>query len=147
MNKRLEEMLAGYVDGELTYEQRIAFELELATNPELRAELDSFNRLKEVTSMVQYADLPEEVWENYWQNLYRKTERGFGWIIMSLGIIVLACFGLYHAFYELYLDPTAPLWVKIGLTAVTIGGVVLLVSYGRERLFAYKRERYREVNR
>ena len=147
MNERLREMLAGYVDGELSDEQREAFERELAASAELRAELEGFRKLKEVTGMVKYADLPEEVWENYWQSLYRKTERGVGWILLSIGAIVLACFGLYHGFYNLYIDPNAPLWVKIGLTVLCVGAIILLVSYGRERLFAYNRERYREVNR
>ena len=147
MNERLREMLAGYVDGELTDEQREAFERELAANPDLRAELEQFRKLKEVTGMVKYADLPEEVWDNYWQSLYRKTERGFGWILLSLGAIILACFGLYHAFYNLYIDSAVPLWVKIGVTALSVGAVILLVSFCRERLFAYNRERYREVNR
>ncbi len=147
MNERLREMLAGYVDGELSDEQREAFEKELTNDDALRAELEEFRKLKEVTGMVQYADLPEEVWENYWHSIYRKTERGFGWILMSFGAIILSCFGLYHVFYELYIDPAVPLWVKIGLTTLTVGAVVLLVSIGRERLFAYNRERYREVNR
>jgi len=147
MDERLREMLAGYVDGELTDKQREAFEKELATNAELRADLEEFKRLNEVTGMAKYADLPEEVWENYWQSLYRKTERGFGWILFSIGAIVLACFGLYHAFYEMYVDPSVPLWMKIGVSTLTVGAVILLVSYCRERLFAYNRERYREVNR
>ncbi|MEW5994814.1 MAG: zf-HC2 domain-containing protein, partial [Candidatus Zixiibacteriota bacterium] len=57
------KLLAGYVDGELTDEERAAFERELQSNAELRAELEEFRKLKEVTGMVRYADLPDEVWE------------------------------------------------------------------------------------
>jgi len=147
MDKRIQELLAGYVDGELSQEQRTEFEEALATSAELREELEEFRRLKEVTGMVQYADLPDEVWESYWQNLYRKTERGIGWILLSLGAIVMLCFGLYEVFSTLYTDPEAPLWLKIGLSALGVGSAFLLVSYGRERLFAYHRDRYKEVIR
>lgn len=147
MNKHLREMLAGYVDGELSAEDKAAFEAELLINAELRAELEAFKKLQKMTSLVQYADLPPEVWESYWQNLYRKTERGLGWILYSLGFIILAGFGGYEIFSELYSDPEAPLWLKIGLSALAGGSIFLLASFGRERIFAYNRERYREVDR
>ncbi len=67
---------------------------DLAANPELQAELEEFRRLKKVTDMMHYADLPDEVWENYWQSLYRKLERGIGWIFLSVGAMVLLGFGL-----------------------------------------------------
>ncbi|RKX24176.1 MAG: hypothetical protein DRP45_08785 [Candidatus Zixiibacteriota bacterium] len=145
MDNRLRQLLAGYVDGELSPDELARFEKELAVNPELLAELKEFKKLKEVTGTMKYADLPDEVWESYWASIYRKTERGIGWILMSLGAIVLLCFGVYEGFSELYLNPDCPLWLKVGLTAVAGGAVFLLVSYGRERIFAYNRERYREV--
>lgn len=147
MDEHLREMLAGYVDDELSDEQKKAFEKELANNAELRAELDKFTKLKEVTGMVQYADLPLAVWESYWSSLYRKLERGVGWILFSVGAVILLLFGLYVGLRGLYIDPNVSLWVKIGVTGVGAGLVFLLVSFVRERLFAYRRERYREVMR
>lgn len=144
---QIRELLAGYVDNELSEEEKAAVDRALAEDAELRAELEEFRNLKTVTGMAQYADLPLEVWETYWQSLYRKIERGFGWILLSLGAILLLGFGLYHAFEQMYLDPELPLWVKIGVTGVAGGSVVLLVSYGRQRYFAHKRDRYRRVLR
>ena len=147
MVRDIRELLAGYVDGELTDEQRQAVEEELAKNPALRAELEEFRSLKEVTGMVRYADLPDEVWENYWHSLYRKLERGIGWILLSIGTIVLLGYGLCQVFIGLYLDPEVPVWIKIGVTGIAGGLVFLLVSYARERLFAYRRDRYKEVTK
>lgn len=147
MDKHLRELLAGYVDGELSDEERRAFEAALVTDPELKRELEEFKKLKEVTGLMTYADLPEEVWENYWHSLYRKLERGFGWIFLSIGAIIILFFGGLTALYEIYTDPGVSLWVKFGLAALILGVVTLLVSFIRERLFAYNRERYREVKR
>jgi hypothetical protein len=147
MDKHLRELLAGYVDGELSDEERREFETALLTDPELRRELEEFKKLKEVTGLMSYADLPEEVWENYWHALYRKLERGFGWIFLSLGAIILLFFGGISALYQIYTDTGVSLWVKVGLAALILGVVTLLVSFVRERLFAYNRERYREVKR
>lgn len=147
MTDELHRLLAGYVDGELTDEERRRFEDELSRSPELRAELEEFHKLQKVTGMMQYADLPLEVWETYWQSLYRKLERGVGWIVMSVSAILLLCFGAFEFFSALWLGPEVPLWAKVGVSGVTVGAIILLVSYGRERLFAYKRDRYREVER
>ncbi|MBU8934836.1 MAG: zf-HC2 domain-containing protein [candidate division Zixibacteria bacterium] len=145
MTNDIRKLLAGYVDGELTNEEKMAVEQALAESPELQTELEEFRKLKEVTGMAQYADLPDEVWETYWESIYKKLERGIGWIFFSVGAIVLLGFGLYEVFSQLYLDPDAPLWTKIGLTALAVGSAVLLVSFGRERWFAYKRDRYGKV--
>ena len=147
MDENARRLLAGYVDGELTDEERQEFERALEQDEELKRELQEFRSLKEATNQMKYADLPEEVWERYWESIYRKSERGLGWILMSVGAIVLLLFGTYEVFRGLYSDPEAPLWLKIGLTAGAAGTIVLLVSFVRERLFAYKRERYREVQR
>ena len=147
MSKELREMLAGYIDGELSDNDRLAFEEELKVNQELRAEMEEFMKLKEVTGIMTYADLPDEVWENYWQSLYKKTERSLGWIFFSIGAIVLVFAGLFQIMTELYSDPTVPLFIKTAVTILLLGAVILLVSFSRERLFAYKRDRYKEVNK
>ena len=51
-----------------------------------------------------------------------------------------------EAFSGLYADPQAPRWMQVGLTALCGGAIFLLVSFVRERLFAFKRDRYREVD-
>ena len=147
MSRDKRELLAGYVDGELPEEERLAFEEELKNNPELKAELEEFMNLKDITGIMKYADLPDEVWDNYWQSLYKKLERGFGWLFFSAGAIVLICFGLFKFFEELYIDPSVSMILKTGVTALSVGVVILLVSLTRERLFAYKHDRYKEVNK
>ncbi len=147
MDERKRELLTGYVDNELTDEQRLVFESELVDDPELQAELEEFRKLKEVTGMARYADLPDEVWEGYWQSIYRKLERGFGWVFFSIGAIIMLCLGAYSFVAEFLFDPSIPLFPKLGLSAVLIGLIILLVSYGRERIFAYRRDRYSEVKK
>ena len=147
MDERYRELLAGYVDGELTAEEKLEFERELSHSAELREELQEFRQLKEVTDIMRFADIPPQVWDSYWESLYRKSERGLGWIFFSVGALLVLGFGLYHAFYGLFTDPNAPLWLQIGLPMATLGAGILLVSFARERIFARKRERYTEIER
>lgn len=140
-------MLAGYIDGELTPEERADVEQHLRSCDECKKELEAFQKLKEVTGAMRYADIPEHVWENYWHGLYRRLELGLGWILLSIGVVLLLGFGLFCLIKDFFLAPAEPLLVKIGVGAGGLGLIVLLVSIIRERLFAYRHDRYKEIQR
>jgi hypothetical protein len=140
-------MLSGYIDGELNVEEKSELEKHLQSCEECRKELDIFRRLKEVTGAMKYADVPDYVWDNYWRGIYRRLELGIGWILLSIGVILLLGFGLYCLVKDFFLNPGEPLILKIAVAAGGLGLIVLLVSAGRERLFAYRRDRYREIEK
>lgn len=145
MDERWHKLLTGYLDDELSEAERAEFEQELQRNPELRDELEQFTKLKRVTDSVKYADLPDAVWETYWSSLYKKTERGLGWILFSASAAILACYGVIQMLSTLYADSRISWIVKIGVTGLLCGLIVLTISVIRERIFAYKNDRYREV--
>ena len=143
----IREFLAGYQDGELEAGQHEAVERHLAECEACRRELARLEKVKEVTGKVQYNDLPLEVWDRYWHDLYRRIERGLGWIFMSIGAIILVALGLFHLLREFFFNPLVPILAKLGVGGLLLGGIFLLTSLIRERLFAYRRDRYREVQR
>lgn len=145
MNYNKREMLAGYVDGELTDDERLEFERALSNDSELRVELEEMMKLMNITGNIKYADLPDEVWDNYWSSMYKKFERGVGWIFFSVGAIFLLCYGIFQLFSELFLNPEISIFVKLAVAVFSIGAVTIFVSMTRERFFARKRERYTEV--
>ncbi len=145
MDERWQKLLAGYLDDELDEAERRELDAELLRNPELRAELEQFRKLKRVTDSVRYADLPDAVWETYWSSLYRKMERGLGWLLFSASAAILACYGVIQMLSTLYTDSRISWIVKIGVTGLLFGLIVLVVSLIRERIFAYRNDRYREV--
>lgn len=143
----IRELLAGYQDGELDPTQEEMVREHLSECEQCRAELARLDKVKEVTGKVQYKDLPLEVWEGYWQNLYRRVERGLGWILVSIGSIIMAGVGIWYLLQRYFLNPEVGLFNKIGVGALLVGGIFLIVSVVREQLFAYTRDRYREVRR
>ena len=88
---------------------------------------------------------PKETWEVYWTSVYNRMERGIGWIFISIGAMILLFFGGYLLVEAIIQDPEIPALLKVGILAAMVGAAVLLVSFGRERLFVDKRERYKEV--
>ncbi|MGB7061958.1 MAG: zf-HC2 domain-containing protein [Candidatus Zixiibacteriota bacterium] len=139
--------LMSYLDGEIEPEKRSEIERHLTECPNCREEYQAFVKLKQETDKMRLADLSDELWRSYWKGIYRRVERGAGWIFLSIGAIILLSFGAYQFFRELLADPNISLIVKAGLSTGALGAIILLISIIRERLFLQKTERYKEVER
>jgi len=139
--------LMAYLDGEIEQEKKGEIEKHLSECESCRKEYQSFVKLKEVTNKMRFADLSDELWAGYWKRIYRRIERGTGWILLSIGAIILLSFGVYQFFKEFLLDPYVSLIVKVGVSIFALGAIILLVSIIRERLFLFKTERYGEVEK
>ncbi len=145
---RFKALLMGQIDGELAPGERKELEEHLAGCPECRRELEEFRKLKEVTDMVRFEEPEDRVWEHYWGGIYNRLERGLGWILASVGAILLLAFGAFRLIETLLTDPTVSLVLKLAVSALLLGVVVLVVSLVRERVFGLKHDRYsREVKR
>lgn len=145
--ERARRLIMASIDGELASGERDELERLLDAHPTLRTEWARLQRLKEVTEAMALRPAPEEVWSDYWASVYSRLERGIGWILFSLGAIVLLSYGAWTGVKELVADATMPWFIKVSLLAVTIGTVVLLVSVVREKVFVGRRERYKDVER
>jgi hypothetical protein len=147
-DEQIHELMMKVVDGLATPEEKETLDATVGGNEKWETELRAYMKIKEVTDSMQFKELPDSYWSGYWGNIYRKTERGLGWIFMSVGAIILLVFGLYTIFSEFFADPSVSLVVKVAVAIGGVGVVILLVSILRERCFARKHERYeREVER
>ncbi len=144
---RFKILMMGAVDGELTAEERKEFELFLAENPEYKKEYQEYKNLKEATKDMKFKNPPAELWDSYWLNVYNRIERGLGWILLSIGCIILLVFAGFHFFKTLIFEADLPLVIKISIFSVIAGLAILLVSIVRERLFTYKSDPYKEIKR
>lgn len=145
--EEIKPLMMAYLDGEIEEEKKREIEKHVSECESCRREYQSFAKLKEVTDRMKFADLSDELWAGYWKGIYRRIERGAGWIFLSIGAIVLLAFGAYQFFRELFADPNVSWIVKVGVSTCAFGAIVLLVSIVRERLFLCKTERYSEVER
>jgi len=139
--------LMAYIDGEIDAQKKSEMEKHLSGCEKCMKEYRSFLKLKEVTEKMKFTDLSDELWAGYWKGIYRRVERGAGWIFLSIGAIILLAFGVFQFFKEFFTDPSVSLIVKMGAGAFSLGIIILLVSIIRERLFLFRTERYREVER
>jgi len=140
-------LLMGHIDGELDPAQTRRLQDHLAVCVSCRREETAFRALGKVTEEMINEDLPSIDLDAEWDSMYRRLERSFGWILMSVGLIIMLGFAAWQFANEFLLNAEASLWLRVGVGAALAGAIVLLVSIGRETLTKYRSERYREVQR
>jgi len=141
------DLLMGYLDNELSDEQRQRFEEHLAGCPECASELEEFRKLKTITDEVTLVEPEDKMWQEYWDGIYNRIERSVGWIVFSVAAILLIIYGGFKMIEELIKDPTVGMILKVGLLALIVGLAILFVSVLRERLYFWQRDRYKNVRR
>jgi predicted anti-sigma-YlaC factor YlaD len=138
-------LLSGMVDGELEPGEKKTVSDHLVSCDVCREEYAKMLKLKEVTDDMKYFDLPDRLWAGYWHGIYNRLERGIGWILLSIGAILILIFAAWNFVKGFLLDPSVPFYVKAGVSGLILGVIILLVSILRERLFSKKHDRYDEV--
>jgi anti-sigma factor RsiW len=144
---RAHELMMAVLDGECPDAERREFDELLARRADLAADWNRMQRLKEVTMTMEMARPSEEVWDRYRRTALHRAERGIAWTLIAAGAGVLAATSLW-LWIESWVSSDLPLFVKIALASVMVGGALLLVSIVRERWHLSKRDPYsREVER
>ncbi|NQT80534.1 MAG: zf-HC2 domain-containing protein [Candidatus Aminicenantes bacterium] len=146
-HQQIKELISSYYDGELDEEQKKIIKKHLEDCPECQKEFEEMGKFEEVMSKMELKKPPKEAWKIYWTSVYNRLERRIGWILFSIGVMILLFFGGYKMVEEIIKDPSISFLLKAGILAVLGGVVVLLVSLIREQLFVRKRERYKEVEK
>jgi len=141
------DLMMAALDGELAPAERAELVRRLAADPELSKEWERLQRLKELTTMSKIKSPPEAQWDHYRRSVYNRIERGVGWILVSVGAAVLIGYGLWEAIQSLLADTSMPEYLKLAIFALGAGAVVLLISIVREKLFTYRHDPYKEVER
>jgi anti-sigma factor RsiW len=145
--ERVRELLMRALDGELEPGQRAELDGLLAADPELQQEWSRLTRLKEVTANMAFRKPPEETWAGYWNSVYSRLERGFAWILVSIGAIVVGSYGAWHGVRDLLTDTGMPWFVRWSILALIVGLIILLVSVIRHRIFVSRSDPYKEIER
>ena len=146
--QRPQFLMMAALDGEIAEHERRELEQILKGDAVLRREWAQLERVKEVTSTMAMSEPPEEVWDDYWrEGVYKRIERGIGWILVTVASLVLVGFGLWQLTATLLADSDVPGFVRIALFSLFMGGAVLLASVIREKLFMRSKDPYLKVKR
>jgi len=142
-----DELLIRSVDGEASEEETRKLRDHVAECGRCREELRAHQKLRDLALELGRIQPPEELWDEYVQGVYKRMERGVGWLLLVIGAAALALVGAWSYVTDFLLAGEAPVLLKVGCTAAIAGFVVLLVSVYRQRRREARTDRYREVIR
>jgi hypothetical protein len=146
--ERARTLMMAALDDEISDADRAELKTLIAAAPDLDAEWRRLARVKEATSGLTLQPLPEELWDRYWASVYARVERGLAWILVSAGAIILTGYAVWQAVSAVFADTSEPLFVRVAIAAVAVGGTMLLLSVVREKFWLTKRDPYqKEITR
>ena len=77
-----------------------------------RDEVERLRRLQELTAGLRLKEAPPEAWEVFWNSIYNRAERSLGWILLSIGLVVIGGFACYQLVAALVATEVLPWWMK-----------------------------------
>ena len=144
---KYKDLLMGYLDDEISEQERVELEKHLAECEDCKKELADFKDLKSITDDITFYQPEDEVFDQYWSNIYNRIERTAGWIILSVSGMVLLFYAGFKMIEDIIHDPTISWIFKGALVAFIAALSVLTVSVLRERLNTRKKDRYKDIRR
>ncbi len=140
-------LMMGLLDGELNQADVEKVHTHLSQCEVCSKQYESFLKLKKETQNMKFKPLPEMYWDEYWNHVYNKIERGISWILVSIGTMIVLAYSMYQAMNDFFTDPKEPLPLKVGMAVLVLGMVVLVVSVLREKFMVRKVDKYRRIKR
>lgn len=137
----VDALLSGYLDRELTQQQRQRVAVHVDSCAECRDRLSELADLRQRISGARLSALGDDVWRENIDDLAVNVSRGFGWLLFLGGLLLIAGFGIY----EFVIDTSLETGVKLMVAAVYLGLGALFVSVLRQRLIERKTDRYKDV--
>lgn len=138
-----EALMVAVVDGVASPSQREALMSYLKDHPGMARELEEHMSLKALTDgWVKRLEV-DVIEDRHAAAPATRLAASLGAALVLAGLGVITGFGLA----ELLLDPSAPLWLRVGTGLGTAGGLILLIAVVSWKLKTWKRDPYTEVVR
>ena len=135
------ELLSGYLDDELTQQNRQMVGLHLEDCPACSENLEGLRALRERMGQAQLGDSNKDIWREMMDDTAVNVSRGIGWVLLIGGLLIIAGIGVVA-----FLTSSSVGGVeKLLVSAVYIGLGALFVSVLRQRLIERKTDKYKDV--
>lgn len=135
------ELLSGYVDGELTQQQRQQVEVRCRDCPRCRQDLQDLRALRERLGRARLSEIGEDRWRESMDDTTVMTTRTIGWLLFVVAALALGAWLLAGFLTDTGIGPG----IKLIFVAFYGGLAVLLVSVLRQRLIERRTDKYEDV--
>ncbi len=141
IDEHVGERLSGFLDDELTQQERQRVELHCDTCEACRNELEELKAIRQRVGKGRLSDLDQGVWRELMGDMTVRTSRTIGWLLFVGGILAAVGLGVY----EIVFDSSASFFEKFIVAAIYLGMAGLFFSVLRQRLIERKTDKYKDV--
>ena len=141
IDEHVVEQLSGYVDGELTQQQRQRIDVHCAGCADCARDLRELKELRASIGNARLSSKNQDVWREMMNDTTVQRSRGIGWLLLIGG--VLACLGI--GVFVFLFDSSISLVEKLIVGAIYGGLGLLFYSVLRQRLIERKTDKYKDV--
>ena len=134
-------LISGYLDGELTQQERQRVDVHLGGCADCSARLAELAHLRERMSGACLSPVGKDIWREKMDDVTVNVSRGIGWLLFVGGLLLVAGFGIY----EFIIDSSLDFMTKLMVSAIYLGLGALFVSVLRQRLIERKTDKYKDV--
>ena len=135
------ELMSGYIDGELTQQERQRIEVHCDTCSECSSTLAELIELRETVGNSRLSVTGEDKWRETMIDSTVQTTRSMGWFFFVAGLVVIAGVGLVG----FVLTDDIHILMKLLLVAIYGGLASVFFSVIRQRLIEQKNDKYKDV--
>ncbi len=137
----VDELLSGYIDGELTQQERQRVEVHCDECTQCRGSLTDLRALRSAVGQARLGELGEDKWREQMDDTTVKATRGIGWLLLIGGVLVISGIGLFQ-----FITASSMSFGEKLLAASIYGGLAaLFISVLRQRLIERKTDKYKDV--
>lgn len=137
----IDELLSGYIDDELTQQDRQRVELLCQENDTVRKDLEELRALRARIRRTPLGELDADAWGERMNDTGVRASALIGWTLFIGGLLLAA--GVFVV--SLLLDDDFGILGKLIVVGVYGGLAGLLISVLRQRLIERKTDKYKNV--
>lgn len=141
VDQHVGDMLSGFVDGELTQQQRQLVTIHCNDCEQCQKDLDELRVLRERIAGSKLSEIGEDKWRESMPEPTVQNTRSLGWILFLGGLLV----GASIAVFGFLSDDEISTGMKLLIGAIYGGLGLLFVSVLRQRLIERKTDKYKDV--
>ena len=141
VNEHVGDRLSGYLDGELTQQQRQKVELHLDQCAQCSKLLVDLQELRGRMHGARLSPMGADQWRENMDEPAVQLSKGIGWVLVIGAVLVLFTIVVFH----FLADDSISGFMKFLISAFYLGWAALFVSVLRQRLIERKTDKYKDV--
>ena len=140
-NQHVGEQLSGFIDGELTQQERQFVTLHCEVCADCRENLERLQDLRKRIGNSALSEVGEDKWRESIDDPGVQLTRGIGWLLFIVGLMIIAGIGLVGFLFS----DDISIGMKLLMLAIYGGLAILFFSVVRQRFIESKTDKYKDV--